>query len=238
MTQIRIPLKSRVKGIQNSDKQGQKKNSAHAEKQEADNNKPLQVHLNIQHKDLQKENAELKKRVEILEQSLQQAREETFLSGIEEGKEQLRHELETEVHEEVAALQSVISTIRVDFSKELKKLHPHVIKLAKMMAGKIVNAELKNEDLYDQVLMDQISRILYELIDQEIITIHVAPEQIEWIMNKDLEKEFHLPGSIKVKFYEDRNLKPGECVLESTNLLVEGKFEQQLDNIESQLLNN
>lgn len=238
MTQIRIPLKSRVKGIQNSKNPQQKKNSTPDTPPNKEENKPLQIHLNTQHKDIQKENTELKKRIEILEQSLQEAREETFLSGIEEGKEQLRHELETQVHEEVNNLQSVIQTISENFTKEIKKLHPHVVKLARMMAQKIVNAELKNENLYDQVLMDQISRILHELMDQEIITIHVAPEQIQWIMQKDLEKEFRLPGNIKVKFYEDRSLKPGECILESTNLLVEGKFDQQLDNIESQLLNN
>jgi len=238
MTQIRIPLKSRVKGIQNDNNQQQKKNSNPAETRRQNSDKPLQVNRTTHNQTLQKENHDLKNRIEILEQSLQQAREETFLSGIEEGKEQLRHELEGQIYKEVDALKSVVSTVRDDFTKELKKLHPHVVKLAKIMAQKILNAELKNEDLYNDILMEQISRILHELMDQEIITIHVSSQQIDWIMTKDLEKEFHLPGSIKIKFYEDRNLKSGECILESTNLLVEGKFAQQLDNIESQLLNS
>ncbi|MFP4547642.1 MAG: FliH/SctL family protein [Fidelibacterota bacterium] len=238
MTQIRIPLKSKVKGIQGSNNQQQKKNSATLKSPETDENKPLQLNLSTHHKDLQKENNDLRKRVEILEQSLQQAREETFLSGIDEGKEQLRHELESQVYQEVESLRTVVNTVREDFTKELKKLHPHVVKLGRIIAEKILNAELQNEDRYNDILLEQISRILHELIDQETITIHVSSSQIEWIMNKNLEKEFHLPGSLKVKFYEDRKLKPGECILESTNLLVEGKFAQQLDNIESQLLNS
>ena len=89
----------------------------------------------------------------------------------------------------------------------------------------------------NEILMTQIGRILHELMDQETITIHVASSQIEWILKSNIEEEFRLPGKMKIKFYEDRKLKPGECILESTNLIVEGKFQEQLNNIEAQLQN-
>jgi len=232
MTKIRLPLKLKVKGIQ------QKYNKPIDPDPEI-KDKALSINLsgNTKNPNASRENIELRQRVDILEQSLQEAREEAFQSGIEEGKEQLKKEMENQLLVEMDSLKSVIETISIELEKEVKKLQPVLLKLSKRIAEKIIDKELKDKETVDEILMNQIGRILHELMDQETITIHVAPSQIEWILNSNIEEEFRLPGKIKIKFYEDRNLKPGECVLESTNLLIEGKFQEQLNNIESNLLN-
>lgn len=230
MTKIHVPLKFKVKSIQQS-------TNIPPEPDPEINDRPLSINLkgNSNNPNLSKVNLELSQRVEMLEKSLQQAREEAFQSGIEEGKEQVRKEMEVQLLDEINAMKTVIDTISTELTKEVKKLQPVLLKLSKI-AGKILEKELTDEENINDILMTQIERILHELIDQETITIHVSPTQIDWILNSNLEEQFRLPGKIQIKFYEDRKLKPGECILESTNLLIEGKFKEQLDNIESQLL--
>jgi len=230
MTNIHIPLKTRIKAIQNNKKK--------YDDVEIPDNEGLKVKLKTSAKnDITRENNELKSRVQQLEESLQRAREESFLSGIEEGKEQLRKEVETKINAELDYLKKNIKKILSDVDKEIKKLDRPILSLSKEIAKRILDTELNNADKYNELLLSQIGRILHEMMDQEIITIHVSPSQIEWILKADLEKELHIPEKIKIKFFEDHNLKPGECLLESSNLLVEGKFQTQLDQIENQLSN-
>ena len=232
MTKIHVPLKFKVKRIQ-------QKYNIPIDNDPEIKDKTLSVNLsgNKKYPNAEKENVELRQRVKILEQSLQEAREEAFQSGIDEGKEQLKKEMESLVISEMNSMKSVIEKVSLNLTKEIKKIQPVLLSLSKKIASKIIDKELSNEDLVDEILLKQIGRILHELMDQETITIHVAPSQIEWIIKSNIEEEFRLPGKIKIKFYEDRNLKSGECILESTNLLIEGKFQEQLNNIEAQLQN-
>ncbi len=239
MTKIHIPLKSRVKAINNNKQKKKETPPKKEENFEQEQEKTLQVHLNKKSsKDLIKENEELKNRIKILENSLQQAREETFLSGIEEGKEQLKQEINKQAAAEISAMKQLVEKISDDFVGELKKLEPHLVHLSKELATKILSMELSDEDTCNQVLFQQVTRILHELIDQESVRIHVAPDQLQWMMEKNIEDELHLPGKIDIKFYEDQSLNPGECILESTNLLVEGKFKKELENLTDQILHN
>ena len=228
MSSIRISLNNKIKSI--------KKKEAKSPENSIPQENVLLINLKRESiVDIQKENIDLKKKNSILESSLQNAREEAFLTGIEEGKEQLRHEMEDELKIELENLKKAIDKILVDFSNNFDKISNHVLILSKNIAKQILKNELKNEDQYNQLLLDQIEKILHELLDQEIITINVCPQQMQCILNADIEKEFNIPDKIKIKFCEDRNLEPGECSLESSNLVVEGKFDSQLDLIESQL---
>ena len=233
MTKIHIPLPNRVKSIKNINS-----NASQSQYREEDED-VLKIKFNKTpgSSDLARQNQELRKRVDMLEHSLQQAREETFLSGIEEGKEQLRNEMENRLVKELDSLQNILENVSQNLTKELKKLQPELLTLAKEIAKRIISNELDNETKYNEILLNQIGRILHELMDQESITIHVSPRQMKWIIKRDFENEFNLPGKIKIKFYEDRSLLPGECILESSNLMVEGKFQTQLDNLETQLKN-
>lgn len=232
MTSFRIPLKNKIKAIQQEPQSIE-------DIEIPDKSAGLKISLrNKPVVDCTDENDQLRKKNAILEESLQKAREEAFLSGIDEGREQLRNEMETRLYRELNSLQKMVNKITVNLEKEIKNLEQPVLKLSKEIAKRIISSELQFEEKYNEVLVSQISNILHEMMDQEIITIHVSPQQIEWIIKTDLEKKVNLPDNIKIKFFEDRSLDPGECILESSNLLIEGKFSTQLNQIENQLIHS
>ncbi|MBN2280381.1 MAG: hypothetical protein JXQ65_07370 [Candidatus Marinimicrobia bacterium] len=232
MEKIHLPLKVKVKAIQ-------QKNTDINDLDPEIKDSTLKINLGnmVKKKGSVKEDDELLHRIHMLEESLQQAREEAFKTGIEEGKEQLKNEIEAQLLNESKALKVLLKNLSGELKKEIKKLQPAVLNLSLGIAEKILNRALSDNESANEILKSQIGRILHELMDQETITIHVSPLQIEWIIKANIEEEFRLPGTLKIKFYEDRNLRPGECILESTNILIEGKFKEQLKNLEAQLLN-
>ena len=229
MTSIRIPLKTKIKSIQNSIPKEKKTEIIQ-------DNKLIVKFDKLKQQNIEQKNIELQQQIDLHEHILQQAREESFISGIEEGKEQLQKEMKIILDRQLEILTENVKKITLEFEKELKTLDKPILKLSKEIAKKIISKELQFEENYNEILLSQITRILHELTDQENITIHIAPEQIEYILESNIEKEINIPGKMKIRFYEDKNLKSGECILESANLLVEGNFQSQLDYIESQLV--
>jgi flagellar biosynthesis/type III secretory pathway protein FliH len=62
------------------------------------------------------------------------------------------------------------------------------------------------------------------------------PKQIDRISSSESLKELRTASKANVNFSANNQLKPGECILETENFIIEGIFTRQLDNLEKQIL--
>ena len=194
MTNLRIPMKTKIRGIQGAP-------TSMEDIEVPAKSETLKISLKRTNNACSQDDiAQLQNKILILEESLQQAREEAFHSGIEEGKEQLKNEMESVLADEMAGLKKTIIKMISSLEKEFNKLHKPILNLSKEIARRIIAAELQSEEKYDEVLLSQISNIMHEMMDQETITIHVSPQQIDRILKANLEKEVNLPDNIKLNF--------------------------------------
>ncbi len=180
---------------------------------------------------------ELEQQVKILENSLQNAREEAFSSGVEEGREQVKKETNEKIQLHAEKFTQTIESLKHHFEKTLKNMDKPLITLSKRFAEKIIQRELKNIEDYNELLLIQIKKLIIELIDQNTITIQVSPQQIEWIQNTNIHERLNIPKSTNVKLIENHSVKLGECIFETDEILVESIISKQLNNLEKQLLN-
>ncbi|NOZ08226.1 MAG: hypothetical protein GXO91_05035 [FCB group bacterium] len=177
---------------------------------------------------------EYENRVKNLESSLQRAREESFQAGFEEGKEIGIKEIRVQIDNLSKEFVSATGSLDDQYRQTLQKLGKPLVRLSIKIAEKIIGQELKHADVYDAVVKRQIGKLLSEVTDQNKITIYLNPKQISNIARVETREQKRLTGAVSFAAKED--LKPGECVVETEDYILEGLITRQLQNIENKML--
>jgi|GEM_PF-1995224 len=170
-------------------------------------------------------------KIRILEKELQKAREESFQAGYEEGKESSRQMAERRIEQ----MRMEMQEHEKQYEDNVKKLDVSLLNLAKKMALVILDTELKIRDDHDNLLMEQLRKMLYEVIDQNQVMIRVNAQQQAVLQGDSLKQKLNLPSKMEITTVVDAELKPGEAVIQTENYYVDGTFVNQLDKIEEQL---
>ncbi len=177
---------------------------------------------------------EYENRVKNLESSLQRAREESFQAGFEEGKEIGIKEIRVQIDNLSKEFLSATGSLDNQYRQTLQKLGKPLVRLSIKIAEKIIGQELKHADVYDAVVKRQIGKLLSEVTDQNKITIYLNPKQVSNIAKVENQVQKRLPGAVSLVGKDD--LKPGECVVETEDYILEGLITRQLQNIENKML--
>jgi len=178
----------------------------------------------------------LEKQINELESALQSAREEAFQAGFDEGKETAQMESKKELKKISDEFGSTIQSLRVQYDQALERIDQPLLKLAMKIAEKIIGIELHKTNKCNEFLVGQIKQYLKVAVDQNKISIYMNPKQIDYISKVETLKELRSASKASVGFVGDNKLKPGECILETENFIVEGVWARQLDILEKQIL--
>jgi flagellar assembly protein FliH len=186
------------------------------------------------HKDSEyKEQIEqLQNQVEMLEQSLQNAREEAFQAGIEEGREQAKIEFKKTEQEYQKKYKNFIKSIEKQVREELEAAVKPILELAYDIAEKVITRELKHKQDYNTYLKQQINKYISEIIDKGKFTIHVHPEQIPKISKDNLNKELTKQSNFHI--IENSDLDPADCIIETNDIKIDARISRQLENLKIQ----
>jgi len=177
----------------------------------------------------------LSARIKVLEAELQQARTEAFQTGFEEGKDittiQANEQHQVLSNEFVANMQS----LHTQFGLELEKMDIPLIKVALAVAEKIIGIQIDLGEQAQQILLTQVQRLLNISATQVRAVVHVNPQQLNWIMSKDIIAQLNIPHKENLTFIADESLGLGECQLETEDLFISSEIRTQLDIIEASL---
>jgi len=173
----------------------------------------------------------LNDKIKILEKELQKAREESFQAGYQEGKESAAQEADRKIE----SVKSQMTELENQYKETIEKMDLPLLGLAKKMAKEVLKIELKIRDDHDEVLLNRLREMLYEVVDQNRIMIKVNPNHLEKLKKNDLSQELGLPDQMEISYIADKTLNEGEAVITSEDYHVDGTYENQLDEMEEQL---
>ncbi len=174
----------------------------------------------------------LNNRIQALEMSLQNARQEAFQLGFEEGQKAVeskyRHAIEVLPRE----LAQAVNSLQRQYDEAISRFEKPLVKLSLVIAEKILKYHLQIEDNRREFFTQQLAYFLRVLSEEQKITIYLAPNQMAYTRQSSFIHNF----KGKIIFVEDGQLQPGECLLETDEFIIDGTISGQLEQIARELI--
>lgn len=167
--------------------------------------------------------------IRISEEELQRKIQEAFEKGAEEERKQADEDL-AGICSALSEAISVVSRLRERIVRESEE---ELLKLAFMVAKKIVRQEIKHDR---QILAQLVSEALRGFPEQHDIVISLHPDDYKVISSN---RELFLSGigdDRQITLKPDEATTLGGCVVESSTGVIDARIEAQLDEIYKGLL--
>lgn len=159
----------------------------------------------------------------------QQAYQEGFEAGRQEGLENITHELQDKII-------SVNDFTKSNFDIKnniVKSAYSDIIKLVVEIAHKVCSKSL---ELDDKILKEITQNAIQTLKDKENITIIVNPEMAEKIYEISNELKEKIPQLESIKIIEDNSVSPDGTIVESPLSRVDSRVRSQINEIAEKLM--
>lgn len=174
----------------------------------------------------------LKNRIYVLETSLQNARQEAFQMGFEEGQRAVEKKYRQAIEQLPRQLAEAINNLQNQYQTAIAQLEQPMVELTLTLVDKILKYHLALEAQQVEFLKQQVNYFLQQIQDNQQITIYLAPSQMQYTREPDFITVKHP----KITFAEDPQLQPGECLLETESFIIDGTVEGQIEQIARQLI--
>lgn len=159
----------------------------------------------------------------------QQAHQEGFEAGRQEGFESITQELQ----DKIIAVNDFAKS-NFDIKRNIiKSTHLDMINLVVEIAHKVCSKSL---ELNDDILKEITQNAIQALKDKENITIIVNPEMAEKIYAISDELKEQIPQLSSIKIVEDNSVSPDGTIVESPMSRVDCRVKSQINEISDKLM--
>lgn len=182
-------------------------------------NQPLQISL---------------KNIPVQTISINEARIEiqrAYDQGFNDGKETTDAEYKAEIskyEDWIRRIDAVVLEIKDKFLDEAKKFEDLIVDTAIMIATDILDREIKSDN---EILINQVRKAIAELEEEEILSIHLHPEDIEILENSKSILTDDKKKLENVKLVPNNSVDKGGCILKSPAGNIDTRIKTQLMNI-------
>ncbi len=173
----------------------------------------------------------LKDRIRVLELELQRAREESFKAGYEEGKENTLREANKRIEQARQEMQRM----QKQYRESLERIEKPLLELAKTMAQKVLETELSIRDDHDEILLKRLRSMMREMLHEKKVTVEVHPTQLPFLKSTDIKEALDVPREMELTVLEGKHVGKGEAYVSSEQFYMDGRFNQQIEELASQL---
>ena len=175
----------------------------------------------------------LKSKVELLESEIQKTREEAYQEGFTACKRSMKTENDAEIQTKIKVLDAFKNNLEVEIKNSLANIHQPIMNISSKIAEKILESELKSSEKIIKTIQLKLDNYCNELANQSTINIKVHPDYIKLLQDKELNIDSIEPQIINLT--PDESLKPGECIIESDDHIIDAKFQTQISHIINQI---
>lgn len=169
---------------------------------------------------------------ELLEQEkqavLQQAQQEGFQRGLEEGKSQAIHEYSGII----SMAQEVLEAAKTDYTAQVEASEETILQIAVKIAGKIIGNEITAEP---SQLLSFVKRGLKEAKEQDEVRLHVHPSHYQFLLDNKEELLLVFATEAKLFIYPDADIQETMCVIESSSGRIDAGLDSQLKELKDKL---
>lgn len=166
---------------------------------------------------------------EEYEAILEQAKQEGFESGRQEGLETISQELS----EQILAVNNFAQSDFEIKKSIVKSAHLDIVKLIVEISEKICNKSL---ELDESILTEITKSAIQALKDKESITIIVNPLMAEKIYSVSDDLKEKIPQLSSIKIIEDASVSPDGTIVESPLSRVDCRIKSQINEITDKLM--
>lgn len=159
----------------------------------------------------------------------QQAHNEGFEAGRQEGLENITNELQDKI---IAINDFAQSNFDIK-NNIIKSAHSDIIRLVVEIAQKVCSKSL---ELDDNILKELTLQAINSLKDKEDITIIVHPEMAQKIYAISDEFKEQIPQLSSIKIIEDASVSPDGTIVESPMSRVDSRVRSQINEITERLM--
>jgi len=177
----------------------------------------------------------LQGRVDHLEKELQEAREQSYNLGFQDGlaaeREQHRQKLEAHARQ----FRELAERLEKEFDQALTRMEEPLLRVSFHISEKILTAPLP-EAFRNEALVGTIQSFLKEVLHEGSVVIHVSPENLALVQSEEMSEKLKQSFPGRIRFVADDSLDPGECLVETPEHIIDGRYQNQLTVLESKLL--
>lgn len=167
-----------------------------------------------------------------------EARQQGYTAGVEEGRragaEQIRQEQHQILVDGNAAAEKTLAEAREFCRDYVTGAENTIAEMVMRIADKVLPQHFID---VPQLIMPLVREAIQKVKDQPHVLVRVAPEAYEMLMMAQSELQSQLEGSGTLEIKSDEAMEPGDCVLESTNGLVDAGLSAQLERIKQSIRN-
>jgi len=176
----------------------------------------------------------LSSRVEQLERELQEAREQSYNLGFQDGlaAEQEKHSKELEAHAQ--QFRELAERLEKEFDQVLINMEEPLLRMSFYISEKILTCSLP-ESIRNEALSGTIQSFLKEVLHEGGVVIHVSPENLLFVQSEEISEKLRQSFPGRIRFVADDSLGPGECLVETPEHIIDGRYRNQLAILEGKL---
>lgn len=172
----------------------------------------------------------LKEAAEKAEELKESAQQEGYQRGLAEGKKSAREEIETQMQQKICAAnqkaQHTIQLAEEDQKEALINAERQMIEIAMAIAEKIVSDDFSS---HKEAVIDLVKKALEKVKNQSSITIKVADEDYERVLEARHSLQAQLDGQDKLTIVSDPLVGQGGCLIESESGTVDARLKTQFE---------
>jgi flagellar assembly protein FliH len=173
--------------------------------------------------------------LEKLKEVQEQAYQEGYKLGLDEGQKRAFEEHAKVIDESLTEMSEIVNNLK-NMKKDICSFNEaHMVKLLFYMASKIAQNHLE----YEQQPVIEVIRNAVELAQgEENVIIHVSEKQMGFLEDLQAQKKVEFEFLAKVKFVANPDISMGGCIIETNYGEVDARVEQRVEQLWTNLKEN
>ena len=162
-----------------------------------------------------------------------QLQQEAYESGVEAGRIQGRAEVQGPADAQVQQAVNLVAQVeqlRVDAARQAES---DIIELALTMARKVIHQEVA---LDSDIVVAHVREIISSIAEKGLIRVLVHPSEVEHLQSYRPTFLGADGEPVQLGIEPDETIKPGGCMIESSQYFINATIEQQLEAIWQEMI--
>lgn len=153
---------------------------------------------------------------------------EAYEEGLKRGTEAGKKKFDASVAQAEQLLNNASEALKTARTEFVNALEPQLVHLATAIASQILRREA---ELAPDLLQSTTRSALEHILDQERVTLHVNPIDLDVLRQQRVELLHEFDGISQLEILADESISPGGCIATSEKLHADAQIETQIEKI-------
>ncbi len=164
--------------------------------------------------------------------SYEKGSDEGYAKGFAEGVQKAHDDAIASVEQRAKLLEELLRELEVIKSRIMTNSQEDIVKLAMVIASKIIHREVKGSE----AVVDNVREAIDMASDKHSIRIKLNPADIPVVDSHRGEFLETIKSLERIELIEDDEIIPGGCIVETTEGSVDARLDRQMEEIRKMLL--